>query len=101
MLFKVVLVSSTCASDCSLTINARFSFISDKMLVYGLMIGRFFKLKNKSKFANLSDAETKTHKTILNVCMLYIKFYETMLLITILYYKSSSQYIYSFVLPQS
>ena len=67
MLFKVVLVSSTCASDCCLTINARFSFISDKMLVYGLMIARFFKFKGN--LTNLSDAETKTHKTILKFCV--------------------------------
>ena len=83
MLLKVVLVSSTCASDCCLTINARFSFISDKMLVYGLMIARFFQFEKEImvNLVNLSDAETKTHKTILKFCMLYIKFYETMLLI--------------------
>ena len=47
-----------------------------------LWLEDFFKFeKIKVNLANLSDAETKTHKTILNVCMLYIKFYETMLLI--------------------
>ena len=71
-MFKVVLVSSTCASDCCLTINARFSFISDKMLVYGLMIAIFFKLEIKVNLTNLSVAETKTHKTILKFCILYI-----------------------------
>ena len=73
-MFKVVLISSTCASDYCLTINARFSFISDKMLVYGLMIARFFNFEIKVNLTNLSVAETKTHKLYWNFAFYILTF---------------------------
>ena len=71
-MFKVVLISSTCASDYCLTINARFNFISYKMLVYGLMIARFLTLK--ANLTNLSVAETKTHKLYWNFAFYILTF---------------------------